>query len=534
MKKFFILLLLPFALLAKNPEKPKLIVYISVDQMRADYLERYIQYYTGGLKRLHDQGIDFVNADLNYATSETGPGHATLGTGSYPKHSGIVSNDWIDNATMKEVYCVADSTAGKVDGIGGGFSAKNLLVTGLGDWVKKASPKSKVIGISNKDRAAILMSGKHPNYAFWYDKEKDAMVTSDYYTTSLPKWVKDFNAQGWSEKNVPAVWTKILPEAEYDKIGPDEFISEPQTNGSSAFPHAFTVGKKSTEITGTPWGDKLLVEFSLDAIRNEKLGKRNVVDLLCVSFSSCDYVGHGYGPDSHEMMDYLVQFDRTLGMFFNEIEKIVGKNGYIVALSADHAGCPLPEFNAEKRGKDAIRFNYKEEVKPTMDSLAQQVKAELKTDDDILLKHNFINYSRALALGEDSSAIESRISFGILSSKIFSEIYFRRELMNNEPSNKLFMQKYRNSFYSPRCKDFQLRIRENCIISSRKTGTTHGSPYPYDTHIPIVFWWNNAKPERVYREVHSIDISPTLAHFFGFAFPATVDGVVLKEISNSK
>ncbi|MBW7887168.1 MAG: alkaline phosphatase family protein [Bacteroidetes bacterium] len=531
MKKYFLLILFGFlSLSAKEAPKQKLILFISVDQMRADYLERYSQYYTGGLKRLREQSKNFVNADLNYATSETGPGHATLGTGSYPHRSGIVSNDWIDRETMKSMYCVADSTAEKVDGIGGGFSAKNLLVDGLGDWLKKASPKSKVIGISNKDRAAILMSGKHPDFAFWYDGKNDAMVTSAYYTKSLPKWVKDFNAQDWAEKNVPDAWIKILPEKEYDKIGPDNFFAERQTDGSSSFPHPFTKGKKGTEITGTPWGDKLLTDFALEAITHEKLSKRGVVDLLCVSFSSCDYVGHGYGPDSHEMMDYLIQLDRTLGKFFNDIENLVGKDGYIVALSADHAGCPLPEFNSQMNGVDAVRFSYKELIKPAFDSLAKKLKKELHSDEEILTRNGYINYAKASALGFDSSAIEAKIRYGILSWKIYPEIYFRREMESQSPTEKLFMQKYRNSYLASRCKDFQLRIKENSIVSSNSTGTTHGSPYLYDTHIPVVFWWNSVKPEKILDEAHSADIAPTIARFFGFSFPKEIDGKVLTEI----
>jgi arylsulfatase A-like enzyme len=281
-KILLILLFVSFYTFGKS-SAPKLIVFISIDQMRADYFERYNQYFTGGFHRLYSKGIMYSNADLNYAASETGPGHATLGTGCYPWKSGILSNDWIERITLNDTYSVSDTLANPVDSVGGGFSPHNLMVTAVGDWLKQQSPKSKVITASYKDRAAILMGGKHPDYAFWYSKSVGGMVTSDYYAKSLPQWVKLFNASNWSEKNVPDQWVKMLPENEYAKIGPDEYAAEAKWKNSTAFPHAFTAGKKAEELGGSPYGDKIIVDFAMEAIKNEKLGQRNVTDLLCIS-----------------------------------------------------------------------------------------------------------------------------------------------------------------------------------------------------------------------------------------------------------
>ncbi len=517
------------AAFAKSPP-PKLVVFISIDQMRADYFDRYGYLFTGGFKRLSSQGIVFSNADLNYATSETGPGHATLGTGCYPSKSGILSNDWIDPESKRNVYCVEDSLAKPVEGEGGGFSARNLVVPAIGDWLKEHSKQSKVVAVSSKDRAAILMGGSKADYVFWYGKKNGTMVTSDYYMKSFPEWARSFNASGWIGKNVPDAWTKSLPEAEYAKIGPDEFPAEQKWNGSSSFPHVFDPEKKSEQIMGTPYGDLYVIDFSLAAIRGEKLGQRGVTDVLCVSLSNCDYIGHGYGPDSHELLDLLANTDRGLGKLFDELDRTVGKNNYVVALSADHAVCPLPEFNSQYRNINAKRYIYATDIKPKLDSLASLLKYELDTSEDIFIKNSFINYALASKNGWDSVKLENEITKGFLNIEAFAGIYFRHELTSKEKSDKPYIQKYRNSYYPPRGEDFKYRIRENCIISSRTTGTTHGSPYTYDTHVPLIFWWNGAVSKKISREVHSADAAPTLAKIAGFPAPKNLDGVPLPEV----
>lgn len=531
MKKLFSLFLFFASFVTAQETKPSLIVYISIDQMRADYFERYGKYFTGGFSRLYNQGIVYTNADLNYATSETGPGHATLGTGCFPWKSGIQGNEWIEVSTLNDMYCVSDSTAKPVDGIGGGFSPRNLMVTAIGDWLKKESPKSKVITASSKDRAAILMGGKHPDYAFWYGRSVGGMVTSDYYTKTLPAWVKRFNASNWAANNAPAEWTKSLPETEYAKIGPDEFAAEAKWKEDTSFPHAISEEKKNEQIMGTPYGDKIIVDFAMEAVKNENLGNRGVTDLLCISLSNCDYVGHAMGPDSHEMLDLLVKVDGYLGELFSFLDESVGKNKYVVALSADHAVCPLPEFNTQFRNIPAKRYNYKNDVKSKIDSLSAALQAELKASEEIIHKNAFLNYAAAATAGVDSIRLEEKVRAGLLSIDAYVDVFFRRELVTREPSSKPYIEKYRNSYYTPRGEDFQYRIRENCLISSRPYGATHGSPYEYDSHIPVLFWWNGAASRKISRPVFSADVAPTLARFAGFPFPKNLDGTPLPEIA---
>lgn len=529
-KNFLLLVLLPLIIFSKTPA-PKLVVFISIDQMRPDYFERYGHLFSGGLNRLYSKGVVYTNADLNFASSETGPGHAALGTGTYPWKSGIHGNEWIDPVTKKNVYCVEDSLAKPVEGEGGGFSPRNLVIPAIGDWLKQSSKKSKVVSVSSKDRAAILMAGKNPDLVFWYGRKNGTMVTSDYYMKTLPRWVKEFNASGWIEKNVPTSWTKILNDAEYEKIGPDEFAAEIKWKDDTSFPHEFTEGKKSEQIMGTPYGDLFVIDFSLAAVKNEKLGQRGVTDVLCVSLSNCDYIGHSYGSDSHEILDLLIHIDRGLEKMFDELDKTVGKNNYVVALSADHAVCPLPEFNSQYKNIPATRYSYTNDIKPKLDSLSSLLKYQLNTAEDVLIKNSFINYGPAQKDGWDSLHLQREITKGLLGIDAFVDVYFRHEMVGTEKSDKPFIQKYRNSYYAPRGEDFQYRIRENCIISSRTYGTTHGSPYSYDTHVPLIFWWNNAVPQKISREVTSADAAPTLAKFSGFSFPKNLDGVPLKEVA---
>lgn len=532
MRSFCAMLVLFTVVLTSAPPSPKLVVFLSVDQMRADYFDRYGKYFTGGLHRLHANGIVYTNADLNYATSETGPGHAALGTGCYPAQSGIHANEWIDPVTKRSVYCVEDSTAGMVDGQGGEFSPRNLVVPAIGDWLKGSSVgnRSKVVSISSKDRAAILMGGWKPDGAYWYARKSGTMTTSDYYMPTLPAWAKEFNASGWIEKNVPDVWERILPAAEYTAAGPDTFAAEQLWHEDTSFPHPFTRGKKAEQMMGTPFGDQYLMSFALAAVTGEQLGQRGVPDVLCVSFSNCDYVGHGFGPDSHEQMDLLIRLDRQLGDFFAELDKRVGAKNYVVALSADHAVCPLPEYTAAFRNIPAKRYLYHEDIKPKLDSLSSLLKYDLNTSDDVIIKNSFINYSTAQKHGWDSLALERQIKQGLLGIDAFVDVYFRRDMVSAAASDKKFIQKYRNSYYAPRGEDFQYRIREHCIISSRTYGTTHGTPYTYDTHVPLIFWWNGVKPQKIAREVHSVDAAPTLAKIAGIPLPARLDGVPLKEI----
>ncbi len=510
-------------------QRPTLVVLLSIDQMRGDYLDRFGADFTGGFKQLANEGVVFTNAQLDYAASETGPGHATMSTGSYPRTNGIVGNEWLDPITRTEVYCVADSTALPVEGLGGGYSPKNLLVTAIGDWLKRASPRSRVFSTSMKDRAAILMGGKQPNAAYWFDAA-GRVVTSSYYMNSLPFYVKSFNASGWIERNVPNAWTKLLPDSVYNRFGPDEFEGEGLWNDKTTFPHEFHPARKASQMRTSPYGDLMTLAFAQELVRAEELGKRDTTDLLAVSLSCTDYVGHHYGPNSHEIHDHLIRVDRALGEFFTFLESYVGKNNVLIAFTADHGVCPLPEWSATVEGKRARRLNSTAVVRPAIERELDKLKQEWGISEPLVEHNAFINYRAASKTNIDSTTLEQRVRQALLSVDGIADVYLRRELLGPFTPDRPYLARFRKSYLSSRGEDFQIRVEEFSLITSRNTGSTHGSCYAYDNHVPLVFWGVGLKAARVNKEARTIDLAPTLAHLLGIPTPKTVEGKVLPDV----
>ena len=530
-------ILLTFALVLSSvsilpaAQHPRLVVYLSIDQMKAEYLDWYGSDLSGGFRRMISEGTVYINADLNFAPSETGPGHAALGTGSYPMHTGIMENTSIDPVSGRSIYCVEDTTARAVDGYGGGASPRSLLVTGLADWWKKTMPASKVIAASLKDRAVILMSGKLPDQAYWYDRRSGRMVTSSHYMRHLPEWVQSFNASDWVSLHMPDTWTKLLPDSVYDHYGPDEMNGERRVDGSSSFPHLLHEQKKNEQLPETPFGDALLLDFARAAIASERLGQRGVTDLLILSLSCTDYIGHAYGGNSHEMIDQIIRLDRGLGRFIADVEKLLGPGSVFVALSADHAALPLPEYLSSVRHLPARRISIKDVLHPGIDSLSHTLELKWHLHEPIIRSYSFLNYGAASTVGVDSIVLERCIREGLRQIDGIAEVYFRRDLLDPASSDKPFVGYLRRGFYSARGGDFVVLPCEYCLFTNSMTGTSHGTPYAYDTHVPIVFWRGIVAPRTVARRVHTVDIAPTIARYFGVRYPPTVDGVPLKEIA---
>jgi predicted AlkP superfamily pyrophosphatase or phosphodiesterase len=524
-----LVLLIGCTSIVAGQQRPKLVVLLSIDQMRGDYLDRFGSDFTGGFKRLASEGVVFTNAHLDYAASETGPGHATISTGSYPRTNGIVGNEWIDPITRKEVYCVADSTALPVEGLGGGSSPKNLLVTGVGDWLKSASPASRVFSTSIKDRAAILMGGKQPDAAYWFDAE-GRVVTSSYYTKSLPPSVKNFNASAWIERNVPNAWTKLLHDSVYNRFGPDEFEGEGLWNGKTTFPHEFHPARKASHMRTSPYGDLMTLAFAEELIKGEELGKREATDVLAVSLSCTDYVGHHYGPNSHEIHDHLIRLDRALGTFFEFLESYVGKKNVLVAFSADHGVCPLPEWSARMDGKKARRLNTTTVVRPAFERELDKVKQEWGIGEPLVEHNAFFNYRAASKTNIDSTTLEQRVRQALLQVDGIADVYLRRELLDPSTPDRPYLARFRKSYLPSRGEDFQIRAEEFSLLTSRNAGSTHGSCYAYDSHVPLVFWRSGLKPSRVNEEARVIDLAPTIAKLLGIPTPKTVDGRVLPDV----
>lgn len=512
----------------KSPEKPSLVVVISVDQMKAEYIDWYGHQWSGGLKRLYAEGAVFTNAMLDYAASETGPGHATLSTSSFPKTHGILGNEWVDPKTRNEVYCVADSTARPVDGLGGGMSSRNLVVTALGDWLKASSKSSKVISLSVKDRAAILMGGKDPDQVYWYDRKTGKLVTSSAYAKTTAPWMKDFNDQNWVFKHVPPVWSKLLADSLY--LGPDDQRGEQLWNGTRTMPKVFNLAARAEQLAGTPWGDLLILDAAKAAVEGEKLGQRKATDLLMISLSSTDYVGHAYGGNSHEMQDHLVRVDAALGQFLAELERIIGRDRLLVALSADHACMPLPEYLQDVEFRFARRLNTSTEVRPKAVAYDSTLRLQLGASGPLFTTNGFINYTAA-GSNVKPRALDAMIGAGLRAIDGVADVYFKHELVDTTVPVRPYLDRFRNSYYAPRGEDFQWRFGEYVLPSSRETGTSHGSCYNYDNHVPVLFWGPHFTVNRVSRPVRTVDVSVTIAKRLGLKTPKTVNGHPLQEVA---
>lgn len=523
----FTLVLLTVALHA-GPN-PKLVVVVAIDQMRGDHLTRYASLYTGGFTRLTAEGVYYPTADLNYAGTATGPGHATLGTGVYPWKSGIVANRYVERATGNKVYCVADSLAGPVDGLGGSVSPRNLMVPGFTDWLKSASPRSRVLSVSYKDRAAVLMGGKRPDAAYWFDRTAGGMATSSYYMPRLPEWVREFNGSGWIDRHLPAAWTKLLPDEAYDRFGPDDMQGEPFWQGTRTFPHAIEPDRRVGRLFSTPWGNDYLLDFAKAAIAGEKLGQGVQVDLLWISLSTTDDIGSEFGPDSHEMIDNLVRIDRALGGFLHYLETTFGPGGVVLALSGDHGVMQMPEYLARFGGVTARRIDNEERLSAAVRKIDATLRQELGIESRIV-KTGRIDGQLIAQAGGNLIRVQERVRGALLGVEGVADVYFKQELLDPASPNRPYLQAFRHSYMEERSPDYLIRDCEYCLITADTTGTSHGTPYRYDRVVPLVFWGTGKQPLRVERTVHTVDLSATLADMLGVPVPAWIDGVPLKEV----
>src|ERR1051325_387002 len=333
---------------------PKLIVGIVVDQMRADYIYKYWNKYgNDGFRRLVNEGYSCKNTNYNYVPTYTAPGHASVYTGSTPCVHGIVGNNWYDKSNGKNVYCVEDYSVHAVGGNekSGQMSPKNLLSTTIGDQLKLSDNMgSKVIGIALKDRGAILPAGHSANAAYWFDPETGNWISSTYYKKELPSWVNDFNKKGLTNKYTSQPWNLLLPPDQYSESVPDDNKYEGKFSGENApvFPHdipkLLAANGGAGLIRSTPFGNSLTKDFAIQTITSENLGKGNFTDMLCVSFSSTDFVGHMYGPQSMEVEDTYLRLDKDIAELLKFLDGWVGKGNVVVFLTADHGGCETPAY----------------------------------------------------------------------------------------------------------------------------------------------------------------------------------------------
>lgn len=510
-------------------EKLKLAVVIVVDQMRSDYLTREQTLLTGGFKRLLDNGFQFTEAYHEHAVTETGVGHATIATGCYPSHHGIVGNEWWDGANLRWVYCVEDSGKGITERPDkAGRSPNNLRRPVFGDWLRQVSPQSKVFAVTGKDRSSILMAGFGGEAAYWYYPDDGTFVTSIYYRATYPAWVDSFNSRKPVEDYSVGVWDRLLPRGKY--VGPDSVAAE--FDGKNiAFPHSFAPGpadeskKYYGEIRYTPFLDQLILRFARDLVINEQLGADSVTDLLMIGCSAGDYIGHRYGPSSHEIQDYYLRLDGYLNSFFAFLDSSVGVNQYVVALTGDHGVAPLPEEFNEK-GVDAGRINS-DTLAAAIGRIGARVAAEIKCSTNVVLTADdgvILNYAEAKATGHDEQWLRSTVVAQVKRLSFVADSFTRDDLASGGDDARPFINLYRNNYFPGRSPDIMLRYKEYWIISDEPHGTSHGTPYDYDRHVPLIFYGAGIRAGLDKLRAASVDVTPTLSELIDVTPPAAIDG----------
>jgi predicted AlkP superfamily pyrophosphatase or phosphodiesterase len=535
-KLFFAILITTIGFTANGQQsiqRPKLVVGIVVDQMRWDYLYRYYDRYAanGGFKRLLNQGFSCENTFIPYAPTVTACGHSSIYSGSVPAISGITGNYWWDREQMRSVYCTEDKTVNTVGSNSslGKMSPKNMLVTTICDELKLATNfKSKVIGISIKDRGGILPAGHSANAAYWYDHTVGSWITSTYYMNELPKWVNDFNSQKSVDKYYQEGWNLLYPPATYTQSTADEKAYEAKPFGSG-FPYDFKAfaNKDYSKIASTPMGNTLTSEFAKAAVTGEQLGADNITDMLAISYSSPDYIGHSFGPNSMESEDGFLRLDKELGDLLDFLDSKVGKGQYTVFLSADHGVAHTPEFMQEnKLPGGRVYMN-------TMESNLNKILAEKYKINNIIVANDNYQLHFNHPLLDSANADEEEIVDWIvkqLSTDPGIERVFALEDLNEVPLPSTIRNMLNNGYYPRRNGEIQIILKPNYIDALAKVGTTHGLWNPYDSHIPLLWYGWGIKQGKTNREIAMTDIAPTLAAMLHIQMPNGCIGHVITEV----
>lgn len=517
------------------PDKPKLVVGIVVDQMRYDFLYRYAgKYSTGGFKRLMNEGFNCRNNHYDYAPTVTAAGHAAIFTGSIPAIDGIIGNEWFNQKTGKSVYCVEDTSVRTVgsDSKAGLMSPKNLLVSTITDQLRIANNfQSKTIGIALKDRGSILPAGHTANGAYWFDSKNGSFITSTFYMNDLPQWVKDFNALKMPQKYMVEGWKTLLPIEQYTESTVDNQTYESKLSGEKTptFPHELAAqsGINLLEvIRTTPFGNTLTKDFALAAIKNENLGKSPKTDFLTVSFSSTDYVGHSFGPNSVESEDTYLRLDKDIAEILTTLDNTLGKDNYLVFLSADHGVADVPGFWQSQKLPSGV-FN-------TGDSM-KEIKSALKIafgegefiravdNSQIYLNENILR--------------EKKISYAQIHEVVRQTLLKRDDVadvidLHNLANSTLpeYQLNYVKNGLNPRRSGDIMVILNPSWFEGRMQGTTHGSLYRYDTHVPLLFYGWKVKTGETTSRTNISDIAPTIADFLNILEPNGSIGNVISGV----
>ena len=534
MKRFFILYFSISFGFINAQQRPKLVVGIVVDQMKVDYLNRfYNDFSNDGFKRLINGGFSYQNMNFNYVPTYTAPGHASIYTGATPSVHGIIGNEYFNRSLGKDQYCTDDSsvkTLGNGSAKEGEMSPKNLQTTTITDELRLTTNfQGKVIGMSLKDRGAILPAGHFANWAFWFSKSGN-FISSSFYGAELPKWVTQFNDEKHYLPYLSSDWNLLQPIANYNESLVDEnpYEGKMPSTTSSTFPYKLKdiLDKNDPSIIrSTPFGNDLLAEFALKAIENEELGKDEITDFLTISFSSTDYVGHQMGPRSMELQDTYLRLDLTLAKLLNYLDANVGKDNYLLFLTADHAGAENAKFLKDKK------YNVDAVAPKSIENGLKEFSIATYQRNLIKDFSNFNIYFDKEAIkekGMELSKVKQAFSAYLMTQPQVKRVYSEEEILSST-GNDYFLN-FIAKGYDPNQNGDLVILDKPGYIEYGATGTSHGTAYPYDTHVPMLFYgWKIPHGESFAKKVIT-QIAPTLALKLKVTMPNGTEGEVLEEI----
>lgn len=525
--------------LFSQSDTPKLVVGIVVDQMCYEYLYRFQDHYTeGGFKRLMNEGTNCRTTHYNYVPTYTGPGHASIYTGTTPSNHGIVANDWIDRITKTAVNCVEDKLVQTVgsDSKKGEFSPVRLKVNTITDQLKLERPGAKVISMSIKNRGAILPGGHMSNGTYWFDSKSGDFITSTFYTTELPKWVTDFNKKDLPEKSMKQVWNTLLPIEQYVQSGPDNSPYEHLLPGKTEPVFPYDLPKMSTKenlydlFTCTPFANTFLTDFAIQALHAEKMGQNGSTDMLCISYSSTDIIGHEFGPQSKEIQDTYLRLDRELERLLNELDRTLEKGSYTLFLTADHAVVPVPQLLIDKKLAGGYVF-LSESVKQLKTAVMDKFGAALIMEEENLniyidrglMREHQLNYDEVCRFVKEHIREWNGVK----------NVYTSGELQTG--SGDKWFEMVRSGYHYKESGDVIFTLESGYLPKSKDTdkarkGTSHGSPYAYDTQVPLLFFGHSVPQQEVFRVVEITDIAPTIAHILNISFAHAATGKPIVEL----
>jgi len=538
MKKLFLMLSFVVIMNVQAQERPKLVVGIVVDQMKMEYLYRFSDDFSAnGFKRLMNKGYVFHNAHFNYMPTYTAPGHASIYTGTTPSVNGIVGNEWFSRKLGKSMYCTDDAsvkTIGEGSEKEGAMSPKNLLSTTITDELRLGTNfNGKVIGMSLKDRGAILPAGHFANWAFWFSST-GAFISSTFYGEKLPDWVTQFN----NEKNyLPYInkgWSLLKPVADYNESLPDDNPYEGKLYNCEkpVFPYNLKEMYDKNDagvMRSTPFGNNLLADFAKKAIEKEALGKDNVTDFLTVSFSSTDYVGHILGPRSMELQDTYLRLDLTIADFLDYLDKTVGKDNYLLFLTADHA-CAENAAHLKDHKYDVKNIPSKDIFKSLKEFSTTAFGVNLVVEYSNF--NVYLNKELIKTKGLELVKVKQDFKAFLMSQEQVKKVYTEEDILAST-GNDFYLNFIANGYDVTQNGDLVVLDKPG-YIEYGATGTSHGTPYAYDTHAPLLFYGWKIKPGESFDKKEITQIAPTLALKLKIEMPNGTESKVLEEVLQEK